>query len=192
MKIITINEILRKNVIDTYYTYKNEYMYDIENDDENIEYELDEFDTDEFDDNIDLFIEEQKIDFEEKVVSKLINDIKSSKYKKMIYLILLQDAFEFIKTEQIKKNGIDIYEKDIITHLENLDVDRLIHLLDFDDEIFFDIITLFFEYNLQNNFNDKYRNRTLIRNSNSFECLKKFKVYMLDDITFNLEKRRNK
>ncbi len=187
MKIITINEILRENVINTYYTCINEYMYNIENDDENIEYKLDEFGS-----NIELFIEEQKINFEEKVISKLKNNIKSSKYKKVIYLILLQDAFELIKTEQIKKNGIDIYEKDIIVHLENLDIDRLINLLDFDDEILFDIITLFLEYNLQSNFNDKYRNRTLIRNSNSFEYLKKFKLYMLDDITFNLEKRRNK
>ena len=72
------------------------------------------------------------------------------------------------------------------------DNELLIKLNDFDEEIFFDVITLFFEYNLQNNFNDKYRNRILIKNSNNFECLKKFKVYILDEITFDYEKRRYK
>ena len=191
MKFTTINEILRKKIIDTYYNYKQEYMPDIE-DNQEIEDEFDDIDINEFEDNIDEFIEEQKIDFEEKVISRLIDDIKSSKYKKIIYLILLQDAFEHIKTEQLKNKCIGIYEKDMIVHLENLDIDRLIHLLDFDEEIFFDVITLFFEYNLQNNFNDKYRNRILIKNSNNFECLKKFKVYILDEITFDYEKRRYK
>lgn len=191
MKFTTINEILRKIIIDKYYTYKQEYMPDTEDEPE-IEDEFDDIDINEFEDNIDEFIEEQKIDFEEKVISRLIDDIKSSKYKKIIYLILLQDAFEHIKTEQLKNKCIGIYEKDMIVHLENLDIDRLIHLLDFDEEIFFDVITLFFEYNLQNNFNDKYRNRILIKNSNNFECLKKFKVYILDEITFDYEKRRYK
>ena len=180
MKFTTINEILRKKIIDTYYTYKQEYMPDTEDEPE-IEDEFDDIDINEFEDNIDEFIEEQKIDFEEKVISRLIDDIKSSKYKRIIYLILLQDAFEYIKTEQLKNKCIGIYEKDMIVHLENLDIDRLIHLLDFDEEIFFDVITLFFEYNLQNNFNDKYRNRILIKNSNNFECLKKFKVYILNE-----------
>lgn len=191
MKFTTINEILRKKIIDTYYTYKQEYMPDTEDEPE-IEDEFDDIDINEFEDNIDEFIEEQKIDFEEKVISRLIDDIKSSKYKRIIYLILLQDAFEYIKTEQLKNKCIGIYEKDMIVHLENLDIDRLIHLLDFDEEIFFDVITLFFEYNLQNNFNDKYKNRILIKNSKNFECLKKFKVYILDEITFDYEKRRYK
>lgn len=191
MKFTTINEILRKKIIDKYYTYKQEYMPNTEDETE-VEDEFDDIDINEFEDNIDEFIEEQKIDFEEKVISRLIDDIKSSKYKKIIYLILLQDVFEHIKTEQLKNKCIGIYEKDMIVHLENLDIDRLIHLLDFDEEIFFDVITLFFEYNLQNNFNDKYRNRILIKNSKNFECLKKFKVYILDEITFDYEKRRYK
>lgn len=208
--ITIITEKLRNQVIDNYNEYRNEFFSDkkdnyeyyedddideeIDEDDEyyeddDIDEEIDE-DDEFFDSSIDDFIEYESDQYEKQVFLKLSDGIKESKYKKIIYLIFLEDVYEYIKTKQINQEKLYDYEEILLHCLEKENLNILMKKLDNSDEFMLDIITLFIEYNFDQKAEDKYKNRKIIESSNYLEYLKKFKIYLLDDMQYEYKKRR--
>ena len=191
--ITIITEKLRNQVIDNYNEYRNEFFSDKKDnyeyyEDDDIDEEIDE-DDEFFDSSIDDFIEYESDQYEKQVFLKLSDGIKESKYKKIIYLIFLEDVYEYIKTKQINQEKLYDYEEILLHCLEKENLNILMKKLDNSDEFMLDIITLFIEYNFDQKAEDKYKNRKVIESSNYLEYLKKFKIYLLDDMQYEYKKR---
>ena len=188
-KITIITEYLRSQLISFYRQLKLNFDTDY-----NCDEEIDEIDEDSnYEDdelNEDYDIEINYLNYKEKVEEKIIKKIKKSEYKNIIYLILLEDVYEFIKSKQISNIEIHLYESDILNMLENTSLLKLINLLNNDDEFLLDIFSLFYDYNINNSMEQKIKNKTLIKLTNSSQFLEKFKIYKFDDMQYYINKRR--
>ena len=193
LKIIT--EYLREELIKFYKDLKAKFD-SIECIDEEDEYE------DDYDDNsqnlsdedleklADEFSDDNYYRYQREVEDKLLNKIKNSKFKKLIYFILLEDVYEYVKSEQILDGVLIDYEECYLDILEKESLEKLIDLFDNDNEFLLDIFSMFYDYNNYNTEDDKFKNRKLIELSGNLKYLEKFKVYKFDDIQYVYQKRK--
>lgn len=190
-EITIITEELRKQVINKYNEYRSEFLINEDNNyyDEN-DYFEDDFDEDDFDEYIDDFIEYDADQYVDQIFFKLSDNIRKSKYKKIIYLIFLEDAYEYIKIRQINQKSLNDYEEVLLYCLEEENLNILLKKFDISDDFLLDIITIFIQYNLEQKIEDRYKNRKQIELSNHIDCLKKFKIYLLDNMQYEYTKRR--
>ena len=196
MNYTTITEMLRKLIVGKYYDLKEMFYNNTgENFEEDI-YDVDDFEDnndfqdEEFDENIDDFIEEQGNNFRNEVYDNLIDDIRNRKYKKLMYLIILKDNFEYLKSRKIKYTYLGCYEDELLINLESIEPDKFSELLDADNELFLDALTIFLEYNILYDIDSKHELRKLLKYKKV--SLKKFKINLLDDMEYQLNKKRNK
>ena len=178
----SINNCVRTYSTDKYVTF----------DDEDFE------DEDEFDDEDEfVFVESEALnddelkEFNEQVELKMINRIRNNKYKNIIYLVLLEDAYEYIKSNQILEKKLEDFEYNNLLILENTPLPNIIKMMNTNDEFILDIFSLFYNYNYDNSLEDKFKNRKLIHLTKNSKYLEKFKIYKLDDMQYKYYKRRN-
>ncbi|MBE6139337.1 MAG: hypothetical protein E7174_02395 [Firmicutes bacterium] len=190
----TITEMLRDKIKDEYIHLKEKFYNDINED--NLDQELEDFDDEDLNENYleddeDLDIEylDEDEKFYNEVYAKLMNTIKVSKYKKIIYLILLQDTYECIKSKKISDLELHKYETEMLNLLEGLNLKRLINKIENDEEFYLDLLTIYLEYQFELNNELKQKNKKLLELSND-KIIKKFKIYVLDDVQFQYTKTR--
>lgn len=192
MTFITITEFLRNKIINKYYELKNDFFNKAEKKDD--EEEFDDEDTieedNDFENSIDDYLEEISIEYEEKVTKELAKFIRNNQYKNIMYLIILKDCFEYLKTEKLNHRSITSEEQEILQNLEHIDLTIFFKALDLNDELFFDIITIFIEYNVLFNIEEKYNKRSLLKQTND-NYHNNFKISILDDLQYVYQKRRN-
>ena len=177
---VKLSTMLRDD-LKNYYEILKEIYYNSKSFDSNIDY-----------DNIeeDEFCECIENTFEEDVFNKLIKYIKSNNYKEIIYLILFEDIYEYIKSKQISNLKLYDYEKKMLNNLENLELIKLIKNLNNDQELLLDYLTIFFEYQFENTEETKIKNKKLIELSNNQKYLNKFNISILDDLQYQYTKTR--
>lgn len=192
MTFITITEFLRNKISNKYYELKNDFFNKAEKKDD--EEEFDDEDTieedNDFENSIDDYLEEISIEYEEKVTKELAKFIRNNQYKNIMYLIILKDCFEYLKTEKLNHRSITSEEQEILQNLEHIDLTIFFKALDLNDELFFDIITIFIEYNILFNIEEKYNKRSLLKQTND-NYHNNFKISILDDLQYVYQKRRN-
>ena len=192
MTFITITEFLRNKISNKYYELKNDFFNKAEKKDD--EEEFDDEDTieedNDFENSIDDYLEEISIEYEEKVTKELAKFIRNNQYKNIMYLIILKDCFEYLKTEKLNHRSITSEEQEILQNLEHIDLTIFFKALDLNDELFFDIITIFIEYNVLFNIEEKYNKRSLLKQTND-TYHNNFKISILDDLQYVYQKRRN-
>lgn len=171
MNLIVLTELLREELIKKYLIYMNASI--LEDETPNIDKQYLEF----------IKIENSK--YANKVI---LNFINTSTYKKIFYLVLLQDSAISIKIKKLKNKKIDEYEDKLLYYLFNLETNTIIKLLEKDEELLLDFILLFLEYNLSYSKKEKYNNISLLDKTTDIGCLKKFKVYFLDNIQYEYDK----
>lgn len=197
MELITLTQTLRNQIMENYYKYAEE-MHD--NYDKISEIMGFSQDYDEFSDDINCLNENDYLDdeeifknkpyiYNEQIIYKTIVDIKSSKYKKVIYLIILKDSLEYIKSQVLKKNFIYNSEKYLMMLLDNFGIKKLLNAADKDDAFLFDIINIFLEYNVTYDNKGKYENRLILKKQKS-DTSKQFKLSILDDFQYYYEKNK--
>ncbi len=195
MDLVTLTQALRNQIMKNYYKYKKQDSSNytkIENeleDEENIFYDEMELIEPDDDDAEDEYAEELYSIYDEQTISKVIDDIKNSEYKKTIHFIILKDCLEYIKAKAIKKKFINSDEKYLLILLENFDTQKLLDIIDKDDEFLLDIMTIFLEYNIICTNAEKYENRLLLRRQKS-KIYSKFKLSILDDLQEYYEKNK--
>lgn len=192
MTFITITEFLRNKINNKYYELKNDFFNKAEKkDDEEEFYDEDIIEEDnDFENSIDDYLEEISIEYEEKVTKELAKFIRNNQYKNIMYLIILKDCFEYLKTEKLNHRSITSEEQEILQNLEHIDLTIFFKALDLNDELFFDIITIFIEYNVLFNIEEKYNKRSLLKQTND-NYHNNFKISILDDLQYVYQKRRN-
>jgi len=129
-------------------------------------------------------------DFIQDVYVELIDYIKNNQYKRIIYLILFEDIYEYMKSKEIANLKVYDYEKNIINNLENLDLTNLIKKINNNQELLLDYLTIFFEYQFENTEETKIKNKKLIELSNNQKYLNKFNISILDDLQYQYTKTR--
>lgn len=192
MTFITITEFLRNKINNKYYELKNDFFSKAEKkEDEEEFYDEDIVEEDnDFENYIEDYLEEISIEYEEKVTKELAKFIRNNQYKNIMYLIILKDCFEYLKTEKLNHRSITSEEQRILQNLEHIDLTIFFKALDLNDELFFDIITIFLEYNVLFNIEEKYNKRSLLKQTND-NYHNNFKISILDDLQYVYQKRRN-
>lgn len=192
MTFITITEFLRNKISNKYYELKNDFFNKVEKkDDEEEFYDEDIVEEDnDFENYIEDYLEEISIEYEEKVTKELAKFIRNNQYKNIMYLIILKDCFEYLKTEKLNHRSITSEEQEILQNLEHINLTIFFKALDLNDELFFDIITIFLEYNVLFNIEEKYNKRSLLKQTND-NYHNNFKISILDDLQYVYQKRRN-
>ncbi len=196
-----ITEQLRINLINFFREKKAKFdsMYFDDEDGEELEDEntcCDETDTDDLDDEEYDMLADEEIDynssrFNEEVEMKLVEEIRKSDYKKIIYLILLEDIYEACKSRQILNENLADYEKNYINLLEGASLKDIFNCFEKDDEFLLDTFSLFYGYNISSSIEDRYKNRKLIELAGNYSYLEKFSVHTMDDAQYEYYKRRN-
>ena len=192
MTFITITEFLRNKIINKFYELKNDFFIKAEKKEDEEEFydeNIVEEDND-FENYIEDYLEEISIEYEEKVTKELAKFIRNNQYKNIMYLIILKDCFEYLKTEKLNHKSITSEEQEILQNLEHIDLTIFFKALDLNDELFFDIITIFLEYNVLFNIEEKYNKRSLLKQTND-NYHNNFKISILDDLQYVYQKRRN-
>ena len=192
MTFITSTEFLRNKISNKYYELKNDFFNKAEKkDDEEEFYDEDIVEEDnDFENYIEDYLEEISIEYEEKVTKELAKFIRNNQYKNIMYLIILKDCFEYLKTEKLNHRSITSEEQEILQNLEHINLTIFFKALDLNDELFFDIITIFLEYNVLFNIEEKYNKRSLLKQTND-NYHNNFKISILDDLQYVYQKRRN-
>ena len=194
MKLVTLTQALRNQIMENYCKYKNdfsdEYIEELNNDENDLEEEIEllEVDDDEIEDYDELGEEVYSV-YDGKIIAKLIADIKYSGYKKMIYFIILKDCLEYIKSKSIKGKLVSNSEKYLLMLLEEFNTQKLLNIIDKDDEFLLDIMTIFLEYNVICTDEEKYENRAILKTQKS-KISKQFKLSILDDFQEYFEKNK--
>lgn len=194
MKLVTLTQALRNQIMENYCKYKNdfsdEYIEELNNDENDLEEEIEllEVDDDEIEDYDELGEEVYSV-YDGKIIAKLIADIKYSGYKKMIYFIILKDCLEYIKSKSIKGKLVSNSEKYLLMLLEEFNTQKLLNIIDKDDEFLLDIMTIFLEYNVICTDEEKYENRAILKTQKS-KISKQFKLSILDDFQEYYEKNK--
>lgn len=186
MDLITLTQALRNQIIENYYKYKNEFSKHSDETEENIdkveiEDEVWNNEIEDDDDDKNEYYEELYSIYDEKVVLKVIDDIKNSGYKKLIHLIIIIDCLEFIKSREIKKRFISDSEKYLLILLENFNTKKLLNIINTDDDFLLNIMVIFLEYNITCTKEEKYENRLILKKQ-KIRISKQFKLSILDDI----------
>lgn len=175
----TLTKILRKDLMNKYRELFDNYS-ESNCDDEEYYEEYDNFYEDEaFEDD----------NYDEEVLEKLLDFIISSKYKNIFKLIIFNDVYEYIKTREISEIQLYKYELEILDKLENNDLIELLDKINYSKNFFLDLVTIFIEYNNDSFIEqEKYKNKKLLELSNNIDKLKKFKIYLFDDLQIQYKK----
>lgn len=192
MTFITITEFLRNKISNKYYELKNNFFIKAEKKEDEEEFDDEDIveEDNDFENYIEDYLEEISIEYEEKVTKELAKFIRNNQYKNIMYLIILKDCFEYLKTEKLNHRSITSEEQEILQNLEHIDLTIFFKALDLNDELFFDIITIFIEYNVLFNIEEKYNKRSLLKQTND-NYHNNFKISILDDLQYVYQKRRN-
>lgn len=192
MTFITITEFLRNKISNKYYELKNNFFIKAEKKEDEEEFDDEDIveEDNDFENYIEDYLEEISIEYEEKVTKELAKFIRNNQYKNIMYLIILKDCFEYLKTEKLNHRSITSEEQEILQNLEHIDLTIFFKALDLNDELFFDIITIFLEYNVLFNIEEKYNKRSLLKQTND-NYHNNFKISILDDLQYVYQKRRN-
>lgn len=192
MTFITITEFLRNKISNKYYELKNDFFNKAEKKEDEEEFDDEDIveEDNDFENYIEDYLEEISIEYEEKVTKELAKFIRNNQYKNIMYLIILKDCFEYLKTEKLNHRSITSEEQEILQNLEHIDLTIFFKALDLNDELFFDIITIFLEYNVLFNIEEKYNKRSLLKQTND-NYHNNFKISILDDLQYVYQKRRN-
>ena len=190
--IITLTKILRDKMREIYNSLLQEY-YDEQNfEDDDEEYEIDCEDDIELDfDNID-FSDISGVDkFEQKIYGTLKQKIDDGDYKNFIYIMMLNDVYEYIKSREINNNKLYKYEIDVLKFLENYNIKYLLKRMSSLNEFALDIFTLYFMYDKTPEY-EREKNLKLIELSKDIETLKKFKVFIIDKVYYQDKQDKQK
>ena len=184
-ELITITQFLRDCLKNDYKNFKNSYFERLN---------LDKLlcNEDDYYEDFDVCVEEnlEPISFEEDVFFKLIDIIKNSKYKNILYLIILNDVYEHIKTKQICE--LHLFKQDLylLNTLESCDLNDLFNKMNKDEDFLLDLVTIYIEYEIDCSFETKMKNKKLLELSNNYHYLNKFKINIIDDIQNQYTKTR--
>ena len=188
---ITLTKLLRDEIIEQYRTLHNNFYTKKEIEDEfdesfddEINNEIDEVIDDEADDEIDDEVEYNKI------FLTIIEYIKSNKYKNILYLIVFNDVYEYLKVKQICNIDMYPYEKDLLNFLETFNNNELINKANTSIIFFMDIIKLFTNYQIIFTKEEIEKNKKILELSNNLEYNDKYKISFLDNIQKQYSKTR--
>ena len=183
---ITITQILRDQIKINYNYLKNSYFDKINLDNM--------FDNEEnfYNENFEMDLEDnnEESTFEYDVFFVLMKKIKYSKYKKILCLILLKDVYINLKAKYISGINILSEEKEILYTLEKDNIDKLIELMNSNEDFFFDILTIYIENEIDSTLETKLKNKKILELSNNLNNVKKFKISILDDMQYQYIKTR--
>lgn len=201
----TINEEIRFKIISRYEVLKQDFFKNHENYDEIDE----ELETEELFclrdadiENDELFgIEDEGIetddpisldgeDFEKEVYDKIIDEIDKSKFKNIARLIMLQDVWEYLKSNQIINLKFLPYEEKMLEFLENWEIKDLFSKINTSKDFYRDLLVIFAEYLSISEIEDRIKNKKLIELSNNYKGYDKFKIGKIDDIQYQYTKTR--
>lgn len=193
----TITEILRSELMEKYRNLQNN--LEIENEDETDEIDvfydvIDEYSKNNSEDleeyyNSD-FNEDDDLDDYDKVLLEIINYIKNNKYKNIFYLLIFNDVYEHLKTNQICNNIQYDYEIKILEFLETFNIKELINKANTSNPFFMDLIEEFTDYQILCTEEEKDKNKKIIELTNNTKYINKFKIHILDDIQKQYTKTR--
>ena len=157
--LILVTEYLREKLIKHYQDLKAKFdiIDDIDEDDESYDESLEDMSDDDFKEIADELSDENYSRYQEEVEYKILDKIRNSKFKTLIYLVLLEDVYEYIKSEQILDGILIDYEECYLNTLEKTSLKKLINSFDNDDEFLLDIFSMFYEYNIYNTEDDKIK-----------------------------------
>ena len=195
----TITEILRSELMEKYRNLQNN--LEIENEDEDETDDIDFFydAIDEYSKNNSEDLEEyynsdinedDELDDYDKVLLEIINYIKNNKYKNLLYLIIFNDVYEHLKTNQICNNIQYDYEIKILEFLETFNIKELINKANTSNPFFMDLIETFTDYQILCTEEEKDKNKKIIELTNNTKYINKFKIHILDDIQKQYTKTR--
>lgn len=159
---------------------------------EDIRYDLiDEKDmlAEEYKKTVDV-IGDDKLSYEEEVYIKMYQNILESEEKNILSLVILNDAYEFAKTEQIKDNLEDKEELKVISFLETESLTNILKKLEECDDFLISIFTLFFAYHSEYYQEDRDQNRAILKATDNLKHLNKFLIAPLDVLQYEYNKRR--
>ena len=162
--------------IDVFYDAIDEYS-------QNNPEDLEEYYNSDFDENDDL-------DNYDKLLLEIINYIKDSKYNKLLYLLIFNDVYEHLKTNQICNNIQYDYEMKILEFLETFNIKELINKANTSNPFFMDLIEEFTDYQILCTEEEKDKNKKIIELTNNTKYINKFKIHILDDIQKQYTKTR--
>ena len=194
----TITRILRDELMEKYRSLQNN--IEIENDEETHDidffYEsIDDYSENNLEDDDEYYnneFDEEDIIFDDfdKVLLKLIYYTKENEYKNLLYLIIFNDIYEYLKVNQICNNDIYDHEIKILDFLETFNISELINKLDTSNAFFMDIMEIFTEYQIICTEEEKNKNKKIIELTNNTKYIDKFKINLLDDIQKQYTKTR--
>ena len=193
----TITKILRDELMEKYKHLQNN--LEIENEEETHDIDLFYDAIDEYyENNLETLEEYYNTDFNEdddlddydKVLLELIRYIKNNKYKNLLYLIIFNDVYEHLKTNQICNNIQNNYEVKILEFLETFNIKELINKANTSNPFFMDIIEEFTDYQILCTEEEKDKNKKIIELTNNTKYINKFKIHILDDIQKQYTKTR--
>ncbi len=130
------------------------------------------------------------ISFEDEVYIKLYKDILSSRYKNILNLIILNDTYEFAKTEKIKDEFLDENELEALSFIETKELNDIFKKLEKCDDFLITVLTLFFAYHASFIKEQRDENRKILESIND-TTLHKFLIFMFDSLQYEYRKRRN-
>lgn len=189
----TINEEIRFKILDRYETLKQDYFKNHENYDE-IDEDYDEndefFDIEDEELDIDGYIPLEGQDFEVEVYDRILNEIDNSEFKNLAHLIMLQDVWEYLKSNKISNLKFLPYEEKMLEFLENWDIKSLLNKMKTSKDFYLDLFVVFTEYLSTTEIEDRMKNKKLIELSNNYKGYDKFKIGKIDDIKYQYVKTR--
>lgn len=115
--------------------------------------------------------------------------IDSSKYKNLIYLILLQDSFEYIKVISISGIALSDDKKQLLEFLETWELNQILNKIKTSDAFYYNLLTYFFEYHMKNTIENRIINKKLVELLDAENNLNKFKIGVYDDMQYQYAKK---
>lgn len=190
---ITLTEKITNEILSYYETTKLQFekLTNYEDYEDDWEYEEENMiETENFQTNLDEFMEDNFEEYENKVFKKVIEYINNSKYKNIAYLIIMQDAWEYLKTKQIINMELFDYQQSMLDFLENWDLKHFFSKIKESEEFSIDLFVLFIEYHYTHEIENRMVNRKLIELANKDKNYDKFKIKIIDDIGYQYKKTR--
>lgn len=185
-KFTTITKILRDEIMKKYKNLRNDLSKEYCKDLNNIDYSIDETDKNELE-----ALQEYYVPYvEEKTLKELVDYIKNNKYKNLLYLIIFNDVYEYIKVNQVCNNTAYDDDLEILDFLETFNIKELINKANTSNTFLTDIVKIFTYYHLVCTTEDLNKNKKIIELSNNTKHINKFKIHILDDIQRQYTKTR--
>ncbi len=117
-------------------------------------------------------------DFESEIFLKIYDYVLKSPYKNIIFLILINDSYNYLS----EKDNLIKYEKNTLKYINSNDIATIFERLILDKQFFIEMSVLFFEYNFD--MDQKRKDH-----SSNHKQLKYFKLFMLDKMQIEINKR---